>query len=267
VSIEGVFRFKPSKSDDYINICGNFCSMYDALAEFGLSENEQNVYLFLLKIGSTTANRISSISGIKRSTTYDALASLITKGIVSVVTSDSVQYYTAADPIKLVSLIEEKRLRLAALVPQLQKIAKENLTKGGVTYFEGKKGVVTVLNDVLDSSPKSFIFMGSRKKAKIALAHYPDNFAIKRVDAGIKASGFLATEDKSDAFITNTNAEKLSRFKYSSELNRSSAIMFVTDEKLSFITNREDPVGIIINNSDVATFMKTICLWLEKKKK
>ena len=45
--------------------------MYEELKEFGLSENEIVIYVELLKAGTTTANRIAKLTGIKRSTTYE----------------------------------------------------------------------------------------------------------------------------------------------------------------------------------------------------
>ena len=59
--------------------------MEEILKDFGLSDNETTVYLALLKIGNSTANRVAEITGLKRSTTYDNLNLLASKGIVSTI--------------------------------------------------------------------------------------------------------------------------------------------------------------------------------------
>src|SRR3989344_8948965 len=124
--------------------------MIEELKDYGFSDNEANIYLALLKIGIETANIISEITGMKRSTTYDNLHILINKGIVSQIVKDGVQYYQAAEPEKILSLLDEKRDRIKKIIPQLNGIKESIKEKTGVTYFEGKKGVLTVLNDIID---------------------------------------------------------------------------------------------------------------------
>jgi len=228
------------------------------LEELGLSENEITIYLTLLKIGRTTANTVAKISGMKRSTTYDNLQLLISRGIASTSLSDSVSYYVGVDPQKLIHILEDKVRRVRDIVPELEKLRKTVLTTGGVTYFEGKKGVLTVLNDVLDTAETHFYYIGSRKMAKIPLKHYPDNFARRRVESKITLHGILAQEDEEDTFVSDVDGEAYSEIAYKKKLNGSQAIMFAYKDKISFITNREDPVGVIIENKEIAHFMKSI---------
>ena len=75
--------------------------MYEELKEFGLSENEIKIYIDLLKTGTATANRLSKLSGVKRSTTYDNLNLLVNKGLVSSIIKEKVIYFEAIDPKKM----------------------------------------------------------------------------------------------------------------------------------------------------------------------
>lgn len=232
--------------------------MKDALKEFGLTDNEITIYLTLIKTGSTTANRVSSLTNIKRSTTYDTLQSLILKGIISVTLQGRVMFYQSADPEKLVYLLDERKKRIQKFLPDIKKLKLVSKNKSGVVYYEGRKGVVTVLNDIFDTAPKKFIFVGSRQMAKVPLKHYPDNFVRKRVEHKLFAKGILAQEDEIDSFVDDAKAEKLSDFKYSKKLNGASADMFIYGDKVSFFTNKEDPAGIIISNKEIADFMRII---------
>lgn len=232
--------------------------MKEILREFGLSENEVTVYLTLIKTDSATANRVSALTGLKRSTTYDTLQSLVMKGIVSSTQEGRVMYYHSADPEKLVHLLDERKKRIQSIVPEIKKLQSISQKRSGVIYYEGKRGVVTVLNDIFDDSPKEFLFIGSRKMAKVPLAHYPDNFVRKRVEHNILAKGLLAKEDEQDTFVEDAQAQKLSDFIFSKKLDGATADMFVYGDKVSFFTNKEDPAGIIINNKEIAQFMRTI---------
>ena len=64
-----------------------------ALENLGLSNVEAKVYLALLEVGSVVANKIAEQSGIHRRTVYDALETLIEKGLVSFVIEANKKYY------------------------------------------------------------------------------------------------------------------------------------------------------------------------------
>ncbi len=240
--------------------------MYEELGEFGLSENEIQTYIALLKTGISTANRIAEITGIKRSTTYDNLSLLINKGIVSKIMKEHVQYYEAAQPEKLIYLLEERKDRIKKILPKLKSIQESTSEKTGVTYFEGKKGVLTVLNDII-SENKELWFYGSRTMAKTALAHYPDNFIYKRAENKIFLKAILAEEDREHPAYKEKNIIKLSSLKFSKDLNGVSANVFIYSNRVAFMSSGENLVGIIIKNKEILNQQKKIfeMLWKNAK--
>ena len=58
----------------------------------GLSNIEAKVYLSLLELGNAVANKVAEKSGIHRRTVYDALETLIEKGLVSFVIEANKKY-------------------------------------------------------------------------------------------------------------------------------------------------------------------------------
>ena len=82
------------------------------LKEFGLSDNEVKVYLTLLKTGISTANRISELTGVKRSTTYDTLKLLAVKGIISTHIKEGKNFFESAHPSKILELLKYKEERI-----------------------------------------------------------------------------------------------------------------------------------------------------------
>lgn len=240
--------------------------MYDELKEFGLSENEIEVYIALLKIGLSTANRIAEISGLKRTTTYDNLNLLLNKGIVSLVEKEGVRYYESANPEKIIHLIEEKKEKIEGILPELKRIKDSVSEKTGVTYFEGKKGVLTVLNDILDEK-KELWFFGSRKRALVALKHYPENFIQKRAEKNILLKAVLAEEDKDDPVYSDKKIFRLSSLKFLKDLNNVATNVFIYSDRVAFMTSTENPVGVIIRDKQVVEQQKTIfnILWQKAK--
>ncbi|MFH1175066.1 MAG: helix-turn-helix domain-containing protein [archaeon] len=236
--------------------------MYDELKDFGLSDTEISIYTTLLKTGSSTANRTAKITGIKRTTTYDNLALLMNKGIVSTVMKGKVNFYIAADPQKIIRLLEDRRERIKKIIPELQTLKGTVRETTGVTFFEGKKGVITVLNDIIDEK-KELWFYGSRKKALHALQHYPENFIQKRAEHGIPLRAVLAEEDRGDPAYNDKKIYALSSLKFLKKLNNMTTNVFMYGDKVAFMTSGENLVGIIVKNEDVVKQQREIfnILW------
>jgi len=241
--------------------------MEKELKEFGLSDNEVEVYLALLKTGLTTANRLSQLTGIKRSTTYDNLSLLINKGIASTISKGNVRYYEAVNPEKIIHLLEEKKEKISKIVPELLKLKESTSEKTGVTYFEGKKGVLTVLNDILDER-KELWFYGSRKMALIALKHYPENFIQKRAERSIKLKAVLAEQDRGDPAYKDLKIFRLSNLRFLKVMDNIPTNVFIYSDRVAFMTSSENPTGIIIKNKEVVEQQKKIFneLWETAKK-
>ncbi len=237
--------------------------MEKALKGFGLSDNEIATYLTLLKAGSSTANRIAELTELKRSTTYDNLKLLVSKGIVARSIKNNVQHYKAADPQKLVDLLEERAREIKTIVPDLQLLQESMREKTGVSFYEGKRGVFSVLSDVVEQK-KDFLFYGSRKMAKKVFHHYPENVALRRAEQGIAVKAVLAQEDRQDKFYEqDMRLVKLTKRRYLKELNSNPTQVFVYADRVAFLNSSANPSGIIIKNKDVVAHCTNIfnILW------
>lgn len=123
--------------------------LYKKLQNIGLNEKEAKVYLASLELGEATIQRIAKKSGIKRTTTYDVLASLKDRGLISMIKKDKHFYYFAESPSTIASDLEEKRDALSKIMPEL--LSFDNLLdrKPKIRYFEGIKGLQEVYLDTL----------------------------------------------------------------------------------------------------------------------
>lgn len=220
------------------------------LRDFGLSDNEIEVYLALLKTGISTANRIAELTGIKRSTCYDTLRLLVSKGIISTHIRDDKNYFEAAPPQKIVDILKYKEERIEKILPELEQLRGVIPERSAVSFFQGKNGVIAVLNEILDTGD-SFLFYGSRKKSLKALAHYPENFIQKRAEKGINLRAVLAEEDRVDTVYKMSEIKKLSKLRFSEDLNNIDAIVFIYGTKVAFLSCGEDLAGIIIESPSI----------------
>jgi sugar-specific transcriptional regulator TrmB len=128
------------------------------LRRIGLNEKEVQIYLTLLELGPSPVRSIAVKSRINRGTAYEILKSLIDRGLVSYFEKTRHQHFAAEDPSKLLALVEYRSRELiqtkAQLVEILPLLEGRQGKPGGrprVRFFEGTRGVRTILEDVLET--------------------------------------------------------------------------------------------------------------------
>ncbi len=104
----------------------------DALRELGLTENEVAAYIGLLETGPTTAGVLAKKTGLHRSRAYAALERLLEKGLASTLVRNNRRYYQPMPPDALLDVLEQKRRKIALLVPTLAALQPETTMQAGM---------------------------------------------------------------------------------------------------------------------------------------
>ncbi len=167
----------------------------EALRELGMNEKESEIYLSLLKEKGCTASRLAKISKLNRTTAYLELENLMNLGLVSYVIKDSKRYYQAASPDKLIELLDMKMEKIKSVLPELKNLHK-TVEPFKIEVFEGKEGIKTFYQDILNINPKEVLAFGVTGKAtevlKFAYPHFLDKF----VKANIKERALANLDSK-----------------------------------------------------------------------
>lgn len=126
--------------------------MHEELKEFGLTDNEIEIYLSLLKLGTVSPNIIAEKTGFSRSYVYDALERMMGKEMVSSVLKNNKKNYAATDPKRLDELAKQRLERIQKIIPELEglrEISKEEvkveLHRGAYVYKILLKDIVATL--------------------------------------------------------------------------------------------------------------------------
>ncbi len=147
--------------------------MEKELKEFGLKDNEVKIYLALLKEKLATASKLAKSARINRTTAYLELENLIKMGLASYIIKDSKRYYQAASPDKLVEVLNAKKEKIKSIIPELKCLHKDT-ESFKMEIFEGKEGIKTFYQDILNTKPKEILAFGVTGKAMEVLEfHYP----------------------------------------------------------------------------------------------
>jgi len=233
----------------------------DELKRIGLKNNEAKVYLTLLKLGSTKAGKISKNAELDRSSTYNALKSLLKKGLVSYITLKKVKYFQVSNPENIKIYLKDKLETINNILPDLKKQYKTQKLEENVRLFKGRKGVKYVLDDILKEGKENLVF-GSEGQLKQNYPLYAKQFAfrIKKREILIKS---IVRENrvKKDTDFT--------KYKYISSKSESPVVTNIYGNKIAIIIWSEPPEIILIENKKAADSYREYFefMWKNAKKK
>ena len=238
------------------------------LINAGLTPNESQVYVSLLKKGISLASELASTTNISRPHVYDSIKKLIDKGLVSYVIKDNKRYFKATNPKELLNFLEDekdkisrKQIAIKKALPLLSRLQKEKETKTSVEVYEGKEGLKTVLMDIL-SYGKEFVAFGATHKFEEVLPLFSKIFVKRREQKNQKAR-ILVVEGE-HPIKTRLNMYKWIPKEYSLP---SSTIIY--GEKTATLLWYGEPLGIIIKSKEAAKSYNSYfgLLWKIGKKK
>lgn len=157
----------------------------EALRKIGLTDEEINIYILLLRKGSSKATVLSKELSIARTTVYRFLASLHEKGIIGENIQNDVRHFYAVDPERLPEIIEERIEEIRENVSELKSLQHKDFEQAKVELYRGKEGMKAVIRNVLRES-KPYTFMGEVEKYFSEIEIFVIQWLKKVEKAGIK---------------------------------------------------------------------------------
>ncbi len=127
------------------------------LKNYGFSENESEVYLFLLKQVDVSAFQIAKKTGIARTSVYHILNSLEHQGIVSSWKKNNVAYFTAESPKRLIKILDDKKEMISSILPEMMSLRGVADINPTARLYMGTEGMKLVWDDILDTLSRESI--------------------------------------------------------------------------------------------------------------
>lgn len=228
--------------------------MENILKKFDLTDNEIRIYKTLLELGSGLAGEITGRTGIHRRNVYDSIERLVKKGLVGYITKNNRKYYQGTTPKHFFYLIEKEQeaLRqrerdLKKILPQLlltQRLSKETQR---VTVFEGKKGLITILEDVLKTGKPNLVF--STTKIRF-VREYLKWFHTKRVGKKIVDRLILNERETNRAnYLAKMPYTEVRLMKKEFD---SPVALNIYSNKVGMLIFSGNPIAILIEDKNVA---------------
>ncbi len=217
--------------------------MIDKLISIGLSEKQAQIYLYLLKHGKQTASIIAKDTKINRSVVYSVLETLQDMGLASFVLIDNKRYFSVSNPKLLDDFLRDKQRILKSILPQLNNLEKEKRSDFSVEIFQGIKGGIAVLKDILRVGENyiTFGYDGSFEEVSETLV---EQYTRQLVEKNIKER-IIASEGT----IVKGNL-KNSKIKYLPKNFEYPTTTTVYGNKIA-ITTFQEPINCIVIKSEV----------------
>ena len=154
--------------------------------ELGLSLNEAKIYEALLKYGESGVSTISLRAKVHRRNAYDVAQRLLEKGLISQTHGKGEVVYQAVEPGKLMELIREKEMRLAAVLPALEETFHAHMAPEQASIYKGPEGVKNYLRTVLAVNEDMYIIGAEGAWLDPRIATYTTWFLREAKAKGIK---------------------------------------------------------------------------------
>lgn len=233
----------------------------EVLQKFGLTENEAQVYLILLRLGSATASEITQKSGIHRINVYDILERVQEKGLVSYVMIGKRKHYEAADPKKILEIEEERKKDIQSIIPELAAQRALGKAPQDATVFKDKRGIMTIFDEMTRSKTSICLFAsgwGFREK----FPKYYDIWHKKLVLNKVKVKSLISKKFKKKLEIPKPLEY---RFLPSEYVFPSATLVY--DDKVFIIMWTGHPIAILIRGKEIAASYRKFfeILWKSAK--
>jgi len=215
--------------------------MEETLKEIGLNEKEAKIYLVLLKEKSCTASKLAKIAKINRTTAYLELENLTSLGLVSYVIKNSKRYYQASHPNKLLSILDSKKAKIKSILPKLKNFHKTT-EPFKIEVFEGKEGIKTFYQDILNNAKEVLAFGVTGKATKILEFSYP-HFLKKFMKAGIKERALANIEARK---IIDSHSKRFLKVKYLPKKYNAEVTTILYANKVAIQSLQKDNIYVVV---------------------
>ncbi|MEK9159937.1 MAG: helix-turn-helix domain-containing protein [Patescibacteria group bacterium] len=210
----------------------------EKLQEFGLSEEEAQVYLTVLELGGSFASTIASKAKIARVNCYYVLESLRKRGLVTANFKGKVKFFVAEPPQVLVNQMEEQYQSAKKLLPELLSVTNALAFKPIIRSYEGIDGIKTIFEQTLEAKSEVLGYTNLEALGKL-LPDYLPSYTEKLVKRRIKTRLLSPSTEEARQFIKRFYPKK-----YPEELVE---ILFVNPKEFRF----ENQISIYDNSAAI----------------
>ncbi len=224
-----------------------------ALKQIGLTNTEIKVYLTLLDLGQSLAGSIATKANLYRKNVYDALSTLLKKGLVTCVVKSNRKYWNPINPKAINSIIDEKTQIIRSIMPDLVKRFKTSNIKKNIIIFEDIKGMKNFYYDMLEQK-QSIQILGATGKAYSKLKYFIHPWTKKINKSNIRFK-VLWNHDAVNKNMFTKKIKKTTSRTLPKNISTPTQI-FIYGNKSAIVIWSQEPTAILIENKEITKGFK-----------
>jgi HTH-type transcriptional regulator, sugar sensing transcriptional regulator len=234
-----------------------------ALNELGIDGARAHFYLAALELGNAPVTAIAAKAGIGRSNAYEVLNRLTSMGLVSQIEQAGKVHVIAEDPSALLRRLEQQRMMVTAMLPDLQSIHNRSRAKPRIRFFPGEEGIRTVLWDTLNCRPGPLRGILSMQE----LLETPGPLILQQyIEARVRTGLHLRvirSDTRDTEAIWPTSKKELRQLRYAPGNVQLAMTSYIYDDTVSLISSKRELYGILIQSQEFHTLQETLfeSLW------
>ena len=229
------------------------------LQEIGLTKNETEIYLFLLKSGETTTGSIIKETGIANSRVYNSISSLIDKGLIIYNTQKDGKHFSAVSPEIILKQQEDRKKKIESIIPNLKSMSGNQQKETLTAIYEGFQGFKTAFQKIIEDCPKEetihILGFSSQPYATESLRTFLANMNLKSQNKKQKLKILLDPSSK-DSLGKDRKNEKYSEVRYMPKGYISPAAIDIFQDYVYMFLWEEKPFVFMIKNKRIAESFK-----------
>lgn len=227
-----------------------------ALQELGLSKQEADIYLTLLRLGPSPASAIAKELTIKRTTVYAILNPMTARGLVQIYAKNNKRLFRAQKPQNVAALFEKKLEAFAELIPQLSKLQKAQQPVAGIRFIETKKELETFYTVTLkEYRNREYRVIGSTTAWENINPEFFQQMRAFRSKANIRTKLLLTSDSRS---INPTDKKLLREFKYLPAKYAFKSTIDIFDDKILIIGPDQTGLAVVLEIPSMVDIFKSL---------
>lgn len=237
----------------------------ETLTKIGLSPEEAEIYLSLIERGTQSASDIAKNTSIKRTYVYKIAEELKKKGMLVYKKRGRTTLFEPNSPDHLLGLAEKRKVQASEAEKQLEATLKSLKAKYSsvedkpiVQVYEGLGGLKKVYLDTIKEGETIYAFLQNADMNPDFRQWLQKTYLELRKKHKVKAKVLLASGSETKRYLKQSDENLretvvLSSNKYPFEVETN-----IYGNKVAFMNfrNKDNPIGIIIENPAVANSLK-----------
>lgn len=240
-----------SKFDKYAMV-DRHMKLETVLKQLGLASHTAEIYQYVLTQKQVAAKQIADALSVSRPSVYDHLKLLVKEGLVVERDIENKKYFSAEDPKKVFTLLDEKTKEIAESRAAFSKILPDLAHLAGATdpkikFYAGREGFRQVLTDVLLSESKELLALWPfADMTAVVGEEYLQTFTKRRIRDGISVRAVWPQKHSKKLAIP---AEETRFAPKGTEWSMGSLIY---GDKVSFISSRGESFCFTVTSREFA---------------